>query len=61
MIAVPPLPAGALQLTSAWALAALAVTPEGADGGLNADGVTAFEGAETGPAPPEFEACTLNV
>ncbi len=61
MIALPPLLAGALQLTSAWALAPLAVTAVGAPGAASASGVIEFEAADTAPVPFGFEAWTLNV
>ena len=52
---------GAVQLTSAWLDAALAVTSVGAAGGNVAVGVTAAEGSDAGPAPAGLEACTVKV
>jgi hypothetical protein len=56
-----PLSPGAVQLTVAWAFPAVAVTAAGAPGDPLTVGVTAFEGADTGPAPTEFVAYTVNV
>jgi hypothetical protein len=61
VIALPPSLAGADQLTSASLVAGLALTFCGADGALAPVGVTAFDCADTGPGPPEFDACTVNV
>ena len=49
-MALPPLEAGAVQLTVAWALPAVAVAPVGAPGAVaaGAAGVTPLEGAEAG-------------
>ena len=52
--------AGAVQLTTALALPAVAVTFVGAPGTL-ATGVTEFEGADCGPKPAELIAATVNV
>jgi hypothetical protein len=52
---------GAVQLTIAEALPALAVTPVGAAGALADAGVTEFDAAERGPVPTAFVAETLNV
>ena len=59
MIGLPPLLDGALQLTSAWLVAPLAVTAVGADGVVN--GVTAPECSEAGPAPTVLVAVTVKV
>jgi hypothetical protein len=59
VIALPPVVVGAVQLTVANALPAVAVTPVGAPG--SALGVTALDGAETGPVPLELVADTVNV
>ena len=52
---------GAVQLTVADALPAVAVTPVGAPGADGALGVTALDGAEAGPAPFALVADTVNV
>ena len=52
---------GAVQLTCADFVAATAVTPLGADGAVPPVGVTAFDGADTGPEPVGLEACTVKV
>jgi hypothetical protein len=59
VIGLPPVPVGAVQLTLADPLPAVAVTPVGAPGRLL--GVTALDGAEAGPAPLAFVADTVNV
>lgn len=59
MIAEPPVEVGATQPTIASALPATAVTDVGAAGTL-ADGVTAFDAAEFGPAPTLLIAATRN-
>jgi hypothetical protein len=61
-MALPPLLAGAVQLTVAEALAAVAVTAVGAPGTdpLPA-GVTGLDGAEAGPSFRLFWAITVNV
>ncbi len=46
-----PLALGAVQLTWAWPVAGLAVTPVGAAGAVAAVGVTEFDAADTGPVP----------
>jgi hypothetical protein len=61
VIALPPLLLGAVQLTSAWLVAGLAVTFEGAVGGFAVNGVTAFEGADAAPVPTALVALTVNV
>jgi hypothetical protein len=60
-MALPPLLAGAVQLTVALALPAVAITPVGAPGTVAAAGVTADEAAEAGPAPIALLAVTVNV
>jgi hypothetical protein len=59
VIAAPPLDAGAVQLTDACPLPAVAVTFVGAPGG--AAGVTLLEAVEAGPFPAELVAVTVNV
>ncbi len=59
VIALPPLLDGAVQLTVADPLPAVAVTPVGAPGRLF--GVTALDGDEAGLVPVEFVADTVNV
>jgi hypothetical protein len=56
VIALPPLPAGADQLTSAWLVAGLAVTLCGAVGAVGPVGVTGLDAADTSPWPPELDA-----
>ena len=58
---LPPLFAGADQLTNAREDAGLAATFCGADGADAPVGVTAFDDADTGPDPVELVACTVNV
>ena len=60
MIALPPFD-GAVQLTCADALPAVAVTPVGAAGAVGAPGVTAFDAAEAGPVPMALVAVTVKV
>jgi hypothetical protein len=60
VIGLPPLE-GAVQPTTADALPAVAVTPVGAAGAVGADGVTAFEAAESGLVPTALVADTVNV
>jgi hypothetical protein len=57
---LPPLE-GAVQVTVADPLPAVAVTPVGAAGTVGATGVTAFDGAEAEPVPTAFVAVTVNV
>jgi hypothetical protein len=57
--ALPPLEAGALKVTVAWALPAVAVPIVGAPGTVA--GVTLFEAAEAAPVPAELVAVTVNV
>jgi hypothetical protein len=59
VIALPPLSAGAVQLTPAEAFPAVAVTLVGAPG--TAIGVTLLDAAEAGPSPAAFVATTVNV
>jgi len=61
VIALPPLLAGAAQLTAADPLPALAVTPVGAPGTVGAVGVTELEAAEAGPVPFALAAVTVKV
>jgi hypothetical protein len=60
VIALPPLP-GAVQLTAADPLPAVADTPDGCPGTVGAVGVTALDGEETGPVPTALVADTVNV
>jgi hypothetical protein len=59
VIALPPVEAGADQLTVALALWPMALTPVGAPG--TAIGVTALEGDDGGLVPAAFVAVTVNV
>ena len=59
VIALPPSASGAVQLTVAEALPAVAVTPVGAPGTVN--GVTLFDGNEAGLLPTALVATTVNV
>lgn len=58
MIALPPLEAGAVQLTVACPFPATAVTPVGAPAG--AEGTTGLDTVEAGPVPTAFVAATVN-
>src|SRR5947209_20508256 len=58
-MAEPPLDAGAVNVTVACALPAIAVTPVGAPGTVI--GVTAFDGADGGPVPTALVAVTVKV
>jgi len=58
-MALPPLGAGGVKVTLAWALAAVAVTAVGAPGTVS--GVTLFEGPEAVPVPVALAAVTVNV
>ena len=61
-MALPPFEAGAVKLTVACALPAVAVTPVGAPGTVaGAAGVTLFDGLDALPVPTEFVAVTLKV
>jgi hypothetical protein len=55
----PATGAGAVQLTEAWLLPAVAITADGAPG--KPEGVTAFDGADAGPVPRAFVAVTVKV
>jgi len=59
LIVLPPVLVGAVQLTVADPLPAVAVTPVGAPGRLF--GVTALDGAEAEPVPLALVADTVNV
>jgi len=59
VIALPPL-AGAVQVSAADALPAVADTPVGAPGTV-AEGVTGVDAADTGLVPTALVAVTLNV
>ena len=62
VIVLPPLDAGAAQLTVACALPGTAVTPVGAPGAVpDPTGVTGDEGADAGPVPMPLVAVTVNV
>ena len=61
MIGLPPLLVGSLQLTSAWRVAAPAVTFPGAEGVPGVVGVIALEAAETAPGPVPLSAWTVKV
>jgi hypothetical protein len=61
VIGLPPLLAGADQLTVADPLPPTADTPVGAPGATAACGTTAFDAAEAGPVPTAFVAVTVNV
>ncbi len=60
-MALPPLEAGAVQLTVACPLPGVAVTAVGAPGTVELLGVTLFDGADAGPVPTAFVAVTVNV
>ena len=59
-MALPPLP-GAVQLTLAVPLPAVAVTPVGAPGAVGAAGVTALDALDAGPVPIKLVAVTVKV
>src|SRR3954464_13067919 len=59
VMALPPLDAGAVQLTLACALPAVAVTPVGAPG--TPRGTIAADGADADPAPAALLAKTIKV
>jgi hypothetical protein len=61
VIVLPPLFVGAVQVTVADALPAVAVTPVGAPGTPGPLGVTALDGDEDGPVPLAVVADTVNV
>ena len=56
---LPPFEAGAVKLTVACALPAVAVAFVGASGAVA--GVTGLEGADDGPVPTALVAVTVNV
>jgi len=56
---LPPLLAGAVKETVAWALPAVAAMPVGASGTVA--GVTLLDAADAGPSPREFVATIVNV
>ena len=58
-MAEPPLFAGAVKVTVAWAFPAVAVPIVGAPGTV--EGVTEFEAALAGPVPMAFVAVTVKV
>ena len=58
-MALPPLLAGAVQLTVACPGPAVAVTPVGASGTVK--GVTLGDAAEATPSPAVFDAFTVKV
>ena len=61
-MALPPLEAGAVQVTVAEALPAVAVPMVGAPGTVaGAVGVTELEAAEAGPVPTALIAATVKV
>lgn len=60
VIGLPPLLAGAVQLTLTWLLPGVAVTAVGAPGGT-AMGVTEVDADELRLVPAEFVAVTVNV
>ena len=59
MIGLPPSD-GAVKVTVAWALPAVAVTLDGASGTM-ASGITELEGAEGEPVPAALVAVTVKV
>ena len=59
VIALPPLEAGGVKLTVAWALPGVAVPMTGAPG--NPAGVTEPDAADAGPVPIALIACTVKV
>ncbi len=58
-MALPPLEAGAVKVTVAFVLPAVANTPVGAPGIVA--GITGLEGADGGPGPFELAAVTVKV
>src|SRR6185436_20476995 len=58
-MALPPLSAGAVKVTVACVLPAVALALVGAPGTVL--GVTLFDGTEAGPGPAAFVAMTVNV
>jgi len=61
VIAEPPVLAGAVHLTTADLLAAMAVTPVGATGAVTDEGVTATLADDAGEVPTLLVAVTVNV
>ena len=61
MIGLPPLSAGAVQVTVASSWPALALTAVGAPGAVGAVGVTGSDAAESGPVPIALIAATVKV
>src|SRR4051794_1145094 len=61
VIALSPSLFAGVHVTRADCDAASAATPVGAVGTTAPTGVTAFDGADTAPAPLAFSACTVNV
>jgi hypothetical protein len=61
VIALPPLLDGAVQLTVADPSPAVADTPVGAPGGVDAFGVTELDGEDAGPVPFALVADTVKV
>ena len=61
MIALPPLLAGAVQLTVAWAVPATALTLVGDPGAVGALGVTELDGDEGLLVPIALVAVTVRV
>jgi hypothetical protein len=59
VIAVPPFDAGAVKLTVASKLPAVAATPVGAPGTVT--GIMLFDAADAGPVPTALVAVTVNV
>ena len=61
VIGLSPSASDAVQLSWADCVPGRAITAVGADGGTGADGVTALEGADSGPEPFGLYARTRNV
>ena len=59
MIGLPPLKAGALNVTAIWALPG--ATAGAAGGSGTVDGITVAEAPESGPVPSAFLAATVHV
>ena len=59
VIGEPPFDAGAVKVTVAWALPAVAVPMVGAPGTLR--GVAAFDAADAAPVPAALPAVTVKV
>jgi hypothetical protein len=58
---LPPSLLGAVQPTNADFESACAVAPVGAPGADAPSGVTELDGADSGPEPAGFDACTMKV